>query len=334
MGLGLVGDRGQTASVVANRQNGERVYLDAAFMPRAAPAAPEVIKDDGTTRNVRFTSERAARQYLRAHNRKHPDRPMKFTAARRERPFIEEPVDLPGTMGGVEFLRSCVKSTLVLVAEAGLPEAGLEAAWAFVAGTAEASGEINWSVSPSPWNSDALGPFRHLIAVVSDRPSRSIRMHVRYFGDAAMVGTLAKNVDCSDWKIAYAVDPITGAEERTSEFVGDLGSSVDEATLGQFWGTFERLMTRTMQLVDERAAQQSIEIMRQRVVHKHVSRLTRERATKELVEEIARDIAEEVTRIHFRLDMSEDDPELVDRLNSSERGEFPAEKKKPPEGNS
>jgi hypothetical protein len=227
--LGIDGDRGQTASVTVTDQLGRRMYLYRGLRARLAPGPPVLTQNSDGTLNARVPTEKEFRDFIDSRKRKRPGAPINVSNVTVTREF-PGPVNINLQFGGDATLRSCAKSALTLVAHKGGPEAGLEPAWRFVATGEPSTVRINFTTAARPWTPSAdLGAVPHFVAVVASSHRRSVSMQVRFFGDIAFAGTLASDIDTTDWRYAYVVDPLTGVDDETSDFDDELGASVADA---------------------------------------------------------------------------------------------------------
>jgi hypothetical protein len=312
--LAIEGDRGQASSVSATTAAGERIHLDPGMAPRFADARPEVLSDDGKHRRVQFTSEKSSRDYIDAVKRKNPGREITIENATVGKVFPGH-VELQLVLGGREAHRSAIKSALVLVAHRSMPEVGLERAWRYV-GNDDSQEEVavNFTSAPSPWlpNSD-LGPVPHLIAVASDRASQTIKMHVRYFGDIAIAATLARDEDVRDWRIAYAMDPLSGNEEQTDAFGGAIGEPAKR--IEELEGPMANAHRRILKAGEERGLNLLIQRVAHEITERHLGKLREgDPITEEMLAAIEADIKHEADRYLGRIDSHEADPDLLERM--------------------
>lgn len=316
MALAIEGDRGQTAAVRALDSAGNRVILEPGMVPKTAPRKPEIVKKDGNTLSVVFSSERAARDYLASLERKNPGVEITITSVRRQQVFPGN-VQLHLQLGGDGVMRSCVKSALVLVAMQRRPEEHLEQAWNYV----ESGGEkdnvrLNWTLAPAPFTLEPrLGLVPHLIAVVASRASQTIRMQARLFGGITYCGTLAADVDCGTWKAGYAVDPLSGEEMIVDDFEGEVGTPIDSASPEPLFEQMQAAMDTIMRLASEQAGEVLIDSITRRAVQKHLGGLPEGTPiTDEVIQALAHDLAEEYVRHHFRENTEVEDPDLARKL--------------------
>jgi hypothetical protein len=210
MALGVQGDRGQTASVRATSERGVELILDSGAVPRGVDGKPRILaeNEDGS-KEIRFSSRRAVRQYVAAHVRRNPGAEPFIRRAERVRVY-PGPTRLNISFGSDASYRSAVKSALSLTIGRSAPVSrdALANAWRYVKGaTPEASGvRVGLAAMSDPWREVPLSMLSHRIAV--RLKDGCLRLDVRYFGAVGMAADIAVAFD-GDWSAAYAIDPLT-----------------------------------------------------------------------------------------------------------------------------
>jgi len=313
--LGIVGDRRQTASLTVTDEAGRRLYIGPGMIVRGAAGPPDVrINADGTFEGT-FLSEKAAREYIDSLKRKHPGKPIDVSSAEAACVF---PGQVPMTLqlGGHDVMRSCVKSALTLIIHAGKPEAGLDAAWNYVATGAEPERvNVYFTAAPPPWTPESdFGQVPHLVAVVASKSSRTVAMQVRLFGDIAIAGTLAVDADVDDWRVACAMDPQRGTYELTDSFEGkpEDGAQTADEVIASITAAVARIRKVGQGVTADALANE----ITTRLVNKHLGPLREgDFITEEIFAALAKDVAEEAARHRFRIDSSEPDEEMRQRMD-------------------
>jgi hypothetical protein len=314
MMLAIVGDRGQTASVRTVDQAGRPIILDPGALLRA-PEGPPEPDGEGTA----FASRHAARKYVAAMMRKNPDRRVEITMARRVKTF-PAPAQLNLPLGGDDFYRSSLKTILVLIADRGLDVNGaLDAAWQCVSGGKlhECGVTFDVSAAPAPWDDvDTLGIASHRVAIVANAGRGVISADVRYFGDFGVCARIAAPVT-SDYRIGYGIDPISGRSREFDDWTGAIAWP-NAAEHIEKWKARERALYRIRDL----AVDIGLRKLCEQVVRDALRRVRRgvpedSPVTPAQLNEIGKLVSEDVLRILYREDGSEDAPELADELARS-----------------
>jgi hypothetical protein len=127
--LGIIGDRRQAATFERTDDRGNAVIVGPNMTPRSAERAPEIVSENGPQKVFSVASERAARQFLKSHERKGQQFTLGDVTVRTIYPGAI-PMEF-GFGGGEDGFRACIKTVLCLVAarECEGPQASLEEAW-------------------------------------------------------------------------------------------------------------------------------------------------------------------------------------------------------------
>ena len=139
-------------------------------------------------------------------------------------------------------------------------------------------------------------------------------MHVRLFGDLAVSGTLATNVDTADWSIGYAVNPLTGDETETAALDRHLDEPISAREAVET--AFASAMDLIRQTGYERSAEALAGKMGAELMAKHFGPPgARRRVTPDTVPAFERDFHDLLERIGPRRPSSRSAPDLEKRLN-------------------
>jgi hypothetical protein len=309
MMLGVVGDRGQSASVTGEDNEGRQVIVDPLLVPRAMPRKPDLVKKPNGDFNVTLPAEQAA-EFIDSLRRKHGEK-VQLHGARVIREFPGQ-VNLNLELGGPEALRSCVKSALVLICWKGGPVAETCEAWGYVRGETEwDASRFSFTSSSAPWlPGPELGEVPHVLAAVADSTAREVKMHLRLFGAIDLCGLLAQDVDVDDWRAAYALDPLSGTEAFVDKFEGEIGRPIDKETLSEFYDAVEKRLAR----VDQIAGRLARDAMMSRVIESVLRSHDGEPWDEQTINKVASEISEEIATQLFRIGGTVDDADLLSEL--------------------
>ncbi|WP_437929062.1 HNH endonuclease [Sorangium sp. So ce291] len=317
--LDIRGDRGQTATVRGHDAKLGGVILDSGGIPRPAERAPELIAENPDGSKIyRFSSRSAAQRFVDATRRKNPEADFKVSKATVISMFSEM-VHMNVSLGGGDFYRSCTKSVLTLITYRGMaaPQITDDGVWRYVAGApaTEAGVRVILSSAPPPWQPGSqIGSFYHAISIEGDASRRTLRADVRFFGGIAVAVELDAAVS-EDFRLGYAVDPLTGIDEDHDAWPGSLPPPPDEiteATRGRLGAAVEEIL----RFAHGRHRGRMIEEISDRAVRKALSGLDEGAPIPpEVLDDLAYDVAVNFTRHMMRTDWEDHDPELEEHLN-------------------
>lgn len=318
--LGIEGDRGQEASAVKVDDRGRRVIVGAGMVPRPAEGPPTIEAKEGANLTIGFSSESAAREYMRSVERKGKTFVIHQASVRTSFPgAVQMEV---GFGGGLDGFRSCLKTVLTFIGAADR-EGDLDVfagAWRCVAGDApEDSGvSIAFSELPPPvlgadWG---LGPVSHRV-VARTLPGRAVvEADVRLFGDLGVcVRIEAPGV--IPFRIGYGVDPWTGTSTRFDDWAGNIalpGSAAADALTDALRDALER----TLAVAQRRNEQLSRGNLVEKAMHEAGVRVGA-MPDEEAIRQLSRLVAERFTAEMFRVETTRPDPGLLGRLQANQK---------------
>jgi hypothetical protein len=217
--LALKGDRNQSAKVVGVSPDFGPMRLISGGVPEPV-AGPPVIMADGKTQTMRFSSRRAAKEYLRSLRKKG----INVTVNRAEAYAVfPKEVAFEIVFGGSDCFRSAAKTALTFLSwqrrSGGMAEALL---WSYVATGKCAAVTANCTPAPRPWPLPrAFEVLCHQLTIESDASGR-LRIDVRYFSDLAIRLEVQGSTSGTPWRLGYAVDPFTGVDTFAEQSISPL----------------------------------------------------------------------------------------------------------------
>jgi hypothetical protein len=265
--LGIVGDRGQTASVMGANEKGEKFIIDNGELARRAPGAPVVEHDDDGSFRASHNSLEEGRAYVESLQRKNRGRKVVVTGA-------TNTIEFPGRLkfnldfGGTDFLRSSTRSVLALLAkrEVEPPGNAFAGAWRYVGGEelSECGVRATLPTKESGWPAPAaLGTVSHRIAVRADVTRGLVLADVRYFGEFGALVEIACEVPRS-FAVAYGIDPISGESTSVDDWEGQIEGQNEDVD-----GWFRQIQN-AMNLFGTRFQEREIELMSKRISREKV----------------------------------------------------------------
>lgn len=130
-----------------------------------------------------------------------------------QREYLESPLEISKSYGGLSAGRSTVKSALAMVAESGVDVRCCEKAIPFLGGSkgSEPCFGFYYDKSDLVLNRPEGLPF-HCVHVESDEQEKLIKGYVEYFGHLRYVLLLSSNYSGRSFRASYSINPLTGEE--------------------------------------------------------------------------------------------------------------------------
>ncbi len=168
---------------------------------------------DGKTRvNIQARSMHDARRMLtdfaRGRSDVNVEQLLSQTSPREE--YLEEPIQMSHTFGGILAGRSIIKSCLALAYEAGLTIDNCENAKDCLVSDGELC--FGYYNSSDPIRNRPQGVPLHCVHITADPESAQVLGYVEYFGFQKIVACLSSNYHGPEHELSYAINPLTGEE--------------------------------------------------------------------------------------------------------------------------
>lgn len=211
--LNITRDRGRPRDLVVETVGGRR--LRRRSDGRMTPDRYEISeRRDGETTVVHATapSLRELKRHLNGLVRKYPQLKnvdlLEHAVLTKE--YVNEPIHIPLTFGGLDAGRSVVKSCVTAAHMAGVRLSDLECASEYLSGKDEPCfgyyNETDVVLNRPPET------FFHCVHVQGDREAGKVLGYVEYFGYQRLVVMLSDAYSGHAFAECYAIDPVTGRE--------------------------------------------------------------------------------------------------------------------------
>ena len=212
-------DRGEVPHQIFNTADGRKIrHLPDGSFEHIKPTIDVVEQEFGAKVHILARNEKEAKQIIKGQikslNKKYPNaKTMDISnqSLHSERGYLDSPILIDQSYGGLLAGKSIVKSTLAMVADKGIDTSFCEHANSFLREDSEPCFGFYYDKLDSVVNRPVGIPL-HCVHVEGDNDSKLVKGYVEYFGHVRYVLLLSSTYQGPSFSNTYSVNPMTGEE--------------------------------------------------------------------------------------------------------------------------